>query len=75
MKRSKHGTRLQDTPKHKEPAEPAPETTLVPTPETGKHPRDARDDPEQLEENQQDLGVGEDHETDAMEEGGRGTFP
>ena len=66
MKRANHSTRLKETTK-----QPKPE----PSAETSKHPKDARDDPEQLAENQQELGVGEDHETDAMEGGGRGTFP
>lgn len=67
MKRSNHGTQLEGSVKHKKPPEPAAET--------GKNPRDARDDEEQLRENQDELGVGPDHETDDMEEGGRGTFP
>ena len=67
MKRSNHGTQLDDTPKHKKPD--------VPAPQTGKNPKDAREDEAQLSENQDELGVGSDHETDDMEEGNRGTFP
>ena len=67
MKRANHGTKLQGTPKHNKPPEPGAET--------GKNPRDAREDPEQLEQNQDELGVGDDHKTEDMEEGGRGTFP
>ena len=37
--------------------------------------RDGRHDPEQLKENQSRLGVGPEHETDAMKRGHRGTFP
>jgi len=36
---------------------------------------DARRDPEQLKRNQERLGVGSDHRTDAMKKGKRGTFP
>ena len=67
MKRANHGTRLEGTPKHQKPEAPAPQT--------GKNPKDAREDEAQLRENQDELGVGPDHETDAMEEGSRGTFP
>ena len=67
MKRANHGTKLQGTPKHEKPPEPAAQT--------GKNPRDARDDDGKLAENQQDLGVGADHKTEDMEEGHRGTFP
>jgi hypothetical protein len=67
MKRANHGTKLQGTPQDTPsvpPADPA-----------AKNPQDARDDDAQLAENQQDLGVGKDHKTEDMEEGGRGTFP
>ena len=67
MKRSNHGTKLDDAAKHKKPPEPAAQT--------GKNPKDARDDEAQLEENQEELGVGDDHQTDEMEKGSRGTFP
>jgi hypothetical protein len=67
MKRANHGTKLQGTPQQT-PAEP-------PAAQTGRKPGDARGDDEQLAENQQDLGVGDDHKTEDMEEGGRGTFP
>ena len=36
---------------------------------------DAFLDPEQLKKNQESLGVGSDHRTDAMKKGKRGTFP
>lgn len=36
---------------------------------------DARDDEAQLQQNQADLAVNEDHKTDEMEDAGRGTFP
>ena len=36
---------------------------------------DARRDPDQLKRNQERLGVGADHRTDAMKRGKRGTFP
>jgi hypothetical protein len=36
---------------------------------------DARRDPEQLKKNQERLGVGSDHRTEAMKKGRRGTFP
>lgn len=36
---------------------------------------DARQDPDKLKENQQRLGVGPEHKTDAMKKGHRGTFP
>ncbi len=36
---------------------------------------DARRDPDKLKENQQRLGVGPEHKTDAMKKGHRGTFP
>ena len=67
MKRANHGTQLDETRKHEKPPEPAPQT--------GKDPRDARGDEQQLAENQQDLNVGPDHKTPEMEEGQRGTFP
>lgn len=67
MKRSDRGAPLDNEPKHEKPPTPAPQT--------GKNPKDAREDDEQLAENQADLGVGEDHQTDDMEKGHRGTFP
>jgi hypothetical protein len=36
---------------------------------------DARRNPEQLKRNQERLGVGSDHRTEAMKKGKRGTFP
>ena len=68
MKRANHSTKLQGSEKHKKPDEP-------PTAQTGKHERDAREDERKLTENQKDLGVAEDHKTEDMEEGGRGTYP
>ncbi|HYC46621.1 MAG TPA: hypothetical protein VED01_14200 [Burkholderiales bacterium] len=67
MKRSNHGTRLEEEAKHKKPPEPAAQT--------GKNEKDARGDDQQLAENQEELRVGDDHKTPAMERGGRGTFP
>lgn len=67
MRRSNHGTRLDTEEKHEQPPQPAPQT--------GKNPHDAREDEAQLEKNQADLGVGDDHKTDDMERGHRGTFP
>lgn len=68
MKRANHSTKLQGSEKHKRPDEP-------PAPKTGKHEGDAREDEKQLTENQRELGVGDDHKTEDMEEGERGTFP
>jgi hypothetical protein len=67
MKRSNHGTQLDDKPKHQKPPEPAEQT--------GRNPHDAREDDGQLAENQRELGVGKDHKTEDMERGHRGTFP
>jgi hypothetical protein len=36
---------------------------------------DARRNPEELKRNQERLGVGSDHRTEAMKKGKRGTFP
>lgn len=36
---------------------------------------DARQNPEKLKDNQQRLGVGPEHKTEAMKKGHRGTFP
>jgi hypothetical protein len=67
MKNANHGTKLQGSTKHEKPPEPAAQT--------GKNPKDAREDEGQLKKNQNELGVGGDHKTDEMDEGGRGTFP
>jgi len=67
MKRANHGTPLKQEPKHEKPANPAPQT--------GKNPRDAREEKGQLSQNQRELGVQDDHRTKDMENGGRGTFP
>ena len=67
MKRANHGTQLKGS----DPSRKTP----VDAPQTGKNPRDARDDPVQQKENRQDLGVGEDHQTRDMEDSERGTFP
>ena len=67
----------QETPSGVDPEDPAhPE----PGQQTGKHRGDARSDgkefgEEQAGENQEQLGVGSDHKTDAMKQGHRGTFP
>jgi hypothetical protein len=68
MKRANHGTNLKGKPKN-------PKAPDLPPQKTGKLEGDAREDDRQLAENQQELGVGEDHKTEEMEEGGRGTFP
>ncbi len=67
MKRSEHGTKLDTEVKHEKPPQPATQT--------GKNPRDAREDDSKLAENQRELDVGEDHKTEEMERGNRGTFP
>lgn len=67
MKRAEHGTKLDTDAEHDSPPQPAPQT--------GKHPRDAREDPGKLPENRRELGVDEKHETEDMERGHRGTFP
>ena len=67
MKRANHGTPLKQHAKHEKPPAPAPQT--------GKNPKDAREDDGQLTKNQEELGVEKDHKTDDMEKGGRGTFP
>jgi hypothetical protein len=67
MKRANHGTQLKGSRKHEQPPEPAAQT--------GTNPNDAREDEEQLRKNQDDLGVGPDHQTEDIEEDGRGTFP
>lgn len=64
-KRANHSTPLEEHTKHEKP----------PAAQTGKNERDAREDDGKLQKNQQELGVGEDHKTEDMEEGGRGTFP
>jgi hypothetical protein len=66
-KRANHSTQLDETTKHQKPPSRAAQT--------GKNPADAREDDEKLAENQRHLGVDEDHKTEDMEKGGRGTFP
>ena len=66
-KRANHSTHLDETTKHEKPPEPAAQT--------GKNEHDARDDDRKLHKNQRELGVGEDHKTEEMKQGGRGTFP
>lgn len=68
MKRANHGSNLKGKPKN-------PKAPDLPPQKTGSLEGDARGDNGQLAENQQELGVGEDHKTEEMEEGGRGTFP
>lgn len=46
----------------------------VDAPRRGR-PTDARRDPGKLRENQQRLGVGPEHRTEAMKKGHRGTYP
>ena len=67
MKRTNHGTQLKGPPKQ--------DIQPPPTPQTGKNPRDVRENDAKLAENQNDLGVREDHKTEDMEGGHRGTFP
>ena len=67
MKRANHGSPLKQDAKHEKPPAPAAQT--------GKNPKDAREDESRLKKNQAELGVEEDHKTDDMEKGGRGTFP
>lgn len=67
MKRADHGAKLDTEAKHDKPPQPAAQT--------GKDPRDAREDEGKLAENQRELGVGEDHKTGDMKRGHRGTFP
>lgn len=74
MKNADSRTRLKD-----ESTRPLKGT---PTDQTGKHPRDARDegqagdaDPNKLRENRDELGVDEEHKSEDMQRGGRGTFP
>jgi hypothetical protein len=66
MKRANHGSPLKQDAKQEKPP---------PAPQTGKNPRDARRDKGQLSQNQQELGVEDDHKTKKMKKGGRGTFP
>jgi hypothetical protein len=66
-KRAEHSTHLDQSEKHKNPPQPAPQT--------GKNEHDARGNDSKLTENQRDLGVGKDHKTDEMEQEDRGTFP
>jgi hypothetical protein len=67
MKRANHGTQLKGSDR--------PQKTPVEAPQTGKNPRDAREERTQQKQNQQELGVGEDHKTKDMESTDRGTFP
>ena len=68
MKRANHGSNLKGSPQN-------PKAPDLPPQKTGKREGDAREDDRKLAENQQELGVGSDHKTEEMEEGGRGTFP
>jgi len=47
----------------------------APTDQTGKHEDDARVDPGKQRKNREKMGVNDEHKTDDMEEGGRGSFP
>jgi len=65
-KRADHSTKLSEDSKQQK---------NQPAPQTGKNDRDARENDSKLVQNQKELGVGEDHKTQDMEEGQRGTFP
>ena len=65
MKRADHGSQIKGNADGK----PGP------VPEISKNKADAREKPEQLKKNRQDLGVDDDHKTKDMEKGSRGTFP
>jgi hypothetical protein len=53
-----------------------PAKPRTPPPAHGKPgSTDARRDPGKLKQNQERLGVGPEHKTDAMKKGRRGTFP
>lgn len=47
----------------------------APADQTGKKPEDARGEPERQERNREDLGVEDNHRTEDMNRGKRGTFP
>jgi len=47
----------------------------APSGQAGKHVDDAREDREKQQENREEMGVQEDHKTQDMEKGKRGTFP
>jgi hypothetical protein len=66
-KRAEHSTSLSGDEKQQK-AQPSP-------PPTGKREGDARDNDGRLKKNQEELGVGDDHKTEEMEQGQRGTFP
>ena len=66
-KRAGHSTKLTGERKQQRPQpSPAP---------AGKREGDARDDDNKLKKNQQELGVGDDHQTEDMDHSHRGTFP
>jgi hypothetical protein len=65
MKRAEHGSQIKGDAD----AQPRP------VPETSEDRADAREKPEQLRKNREDLGVEDDHKTKDMEQGNRGTFP
>jgi hypothetical protein len=68
MKRAEHSTPLRT----KEPVVPS----KPPENPAEKKAADARErDDAQQERNRRDMGVAEDHRTDAMKKGRRGTFP
>lgn len=66
MKDANRSTRLKPGTKRQRTA---------PVPQTKKAPGDARDNEQQLHENQDQLGVDSNHMTPEMEEKKRGTFP
>lgn len=67
MRDADKGTPLGGEPKHEKP--PAPSR------QTGVGEGNAKADEGKREENRRKLGVDEEHKTDAMQGGKRGTFP
>jgi len=65
-KRADHSTKLSGNSKQRK---------TQPILQTGKNNRDARENDDKLAENQKELGVSRDHQTEDMEQGNRGTFP
>jgi len=67
MKRAEHGLGTKGSD--------GTTATPVEAPQTGENPRDAREEPARQKQNQEELGVDEDHKTEDMKDTGRGTFP
>lgn len=65
-KRADHSTKLSVNTK---------QVKAQPVAETKKNKRDAREEEDTLAQNQKELGVSEDHTTEDMKQGHRGTFP